>query len=439
MLFGTSGIRGFYGREITPHLAMGIANAFSEMGERIAIASDLRETSEILREAAIAGMLARGADVLELGEVPTPTLAWNTQMRRGKGIMITASHNPEEYNGLKLYRNGREISKAEEKKVEAAYAKGMVLAEWNQAGRRIPYSESAHDHIEMIMKNVDAKKISKAALTVVLDCNGVGSAITPLLLGKMGCRVISLNCAGTGFCRGSEPNAENLVGLGKTVRASGANLGIAHDGDADRMMVVDENGEMLGLDVQFAIAIERELAQKKGTVATTVEASLLIKEVIEKNNGKNYVVGVGSANVSEAMERLGEEAVFGGEPAGEYIYKNGVNTPDGIMAAAKFLEIAAEMGSLAKLGKKYVAYPILREKFTCQNRQEAMAGIANSLKLGGKVNAIDGIRHDFEDGFVLVRASGTESAIRLTAEFRSGKRLDEMAEKAKKEIKKAIQ
>lgn len=437
MLFGTSGIRGLYGTEITPLLAMKIANAFAQKEREIALATDMRETSEILKNVVISSALATGVNVMDLGEIPTPTLAFYTQKKNCKGIMITASHNPGEYNGLKLYRNGREISKKEEAEVEADYGKEMRLVKWDKLGKLFHYEYAVREHIEMIKRNVNMEKIRNAKIKVVVDCNGVGMHITPALLREMGCIVISMNCGKRGFYRNPEPTAENLAELGKMVRASSAHIGIAHDGDADRVIFTDENGEMLGLDVQFGIITEHELKQKNGLIISTIEASLLIKELIKKNKGKNIVVGVGSTNVSEAMEK-NKNAIFGGEPAGEYIFKNGVNTPDGILGCAKFLEIFAENGSFAQLKKNYKIYPIIRKKFGCTDRKRAMEKISKAFLFGGNRNVIDGIREDFEDGFMLVRASGTENAIRLTAEFRSMDKLMELAEKAEKIIKDAI-
>lgn len=437
MLFGTSGIRDFYGTRITPELVMGIAHAFARNGETIAIATDMRETSEILKNAAISGILAKGANAMDLGAVPTPTLALYTQARKGTGIMITASHNPSEYNGLKLYRKGREIAKKEEEEVEAAYAKGMRLCEWDEAGKISAYPDGVRDHISMILKNVDAAGIRKATVRAVVDTNGVGTVITPLLLKELGCDVIEINQVKKGFLRPSEPNDANLSALKAAVKKHGAQIGIGHDGDADRAIIVDEKGELLGLDVQFAIAIEHELRRKKGSVVSTVEASILINETIAKNGGKNIVVGVGSTNVSDMLEKT-KEAVFGGEPAGEFIYREGVNTPDGMLVAAKFLEILVQEGKLSELKKRYKTYPILREKYKCADRKKAMEKIAKTLSLGGKRNTVDGIREDFEDGFILVRASGTESAIRLTAEFRTEARLKSIADSARRAIAEAV-
>ncbi|MEW6528611.1 MAG: hypothetical protein AB1391_01850 [Candidatus Micrarchaeota archaeon] len=449
MLFGTSGIRDFYGTKITPEFAMTIANVFAQRGENIAIATDMRETSELLKNAVISGVLAKGANAIELGEIPTPTLAYYTKQKNGKGIMITASHNPSEYNGLKIYRNGREVSKNEEKQIEKKFTKGMKLCEWDEAGELLQYPNAIHDHINMILKTVNKTKIKNTKIKVVVDTNGVGTVIAQKLFSELGCNVIEINKVKRGFARQSEPNDKNLSDLKKKVIETNAHLGIGMDGDGDRAIIVDEKGKLLGLDVQLAIAIEHELSHKKGivksgaaegtkgTIISTVECSVLIKETINKNNGKNIIVSVGSTNISDAMEK-NCESIFGGEPAGEYIFKNGVNTPDGILVAAKFLEIFAEKGKLSELKKNYKIYPILREKFKCANKKKAMEKILKTLSLGGIRNMIDGIREDFEDGFVLVRQSGTENAIRLTAEFKDRKRLDEMIKKVRKIIARVL-
>lgn len=439
MYFGTSGIRDLYGKKITPEFVMRLANAFADINEEIAIATDKRETREILKSAAISGVLAKGANIIDLGEVPTPTLACYTQIKNSKGIVITASHNPCEYNGLKFYRNGREISRQEEKTVERNYENGMVLAEWNKVGKCFAYPNAVYEHIELIKRNINVEKIKNAKIKIVVDCNGAANFITPKLLSELNCTVISLNSIGNGFYRNSEPAEENLLELRKLIKISGAQLGIAHDGDGDRTMIFDETGKMLGQDIQLAIAIEHELesVHKKGTILSTVEASILIKETIEKNHAKNIVLGVGSTNLSHAMEET--NALFAGEPIGEYIFKNGVRTPDGILTAAKFLEIFAEKGTLSKLKQKYQTYPILREKIKCINKTKAMEKIKKTFSLGGKRNLIDGIREDFSNGFVLIRASGTENTIRLTAEFKDSKKLKEMTDKAREVIIKNIE
>lgn len=430
-MFGTSGIRGIYGKGITPELALKVANAFAE--SNVSIGRDTRESGVPLAFAAMGGVLSSGKDGIGLGIVPTPLVAFATMKFGGGGIMVTASHNPAEYNGLKFMRKGREISRAEEKRVLERYQKGMEYGA--EPGNR-RNEDVIPEYIELVKKNVDAKLIAKKKPKVVVDCNGAGAVVTPYLLRELGCRVVSLNCETRGFNRPSEPNRENLAWLSGAVRACGADFGIAHDGDADRCAIVDERGELLNADVQLALMIEEELAQKKGKIISSVESSLIVKEAAEKAGGEFVLTPVGSVHVSEEMEK--SRAVFGGEPAGEYVFRGGVGVPDGVMAAAKYVELFCGKGKLSALASRFKTNPMAREKFRTLDRVKAMEKIAGTLRLEGKLNRDDGIRVDGEGYWVLVRASGTESIIRLTAEARTKELLDKVAGKAREAIKKAV-
>lgn len=430
-MFGTSGIRGIYGKEITPELAMRVANAFAESD--VSIGRDTRESGVPLAFAAMSGVLSSGNDGIGLGIVPTPLVAFATMKFRCGGIMVTASHNPAEYNGLKFMRKGREISRLEEKRVLDRYEKGM---EYGTAPGERRVENVIPDYTELVKRNVDAKLIGKKKPKVVVDCNGAGAVVTPYLLRELGCRVVSLNCETRGFNRPSEPNKENLSWLSSAVRACGADFGIAHDGDADRCAIVDERGELLNADVQLALMVEEELAHKKGKVISSVESSLIVKETVERNSGEFVLTPVGSVHVSEEMEKSG--AVFGGEPAGEYIFRGGVLVPDGVMAAAKYVELFCGKGKLSALASKFKTNPMAREKFKTLDRIKAMEKIARTLSLEGKRETGDGIRVDGEGYWVLVRPSGTESIIRLTAEAKTKELLDKVCEKTRKTIKEAV-
>jgi phosphoglucosamine mutase len=431
MMFGTSGIRGIYGKDITPELALRVANAFAESD--VCIGQDTRESGVPLAFAAMGGVLGSGHGGIGLGIVPTPLVAFGTMKFACGGIMVTASHNPAEYNGLKFMRKGREISRAEERRILERYGRGMEYGA-GPGERRI--ENVIPDYMELVKKNVDAKLIGKRKPKVVVDCNGAGAVVTPYLLGELGCRVVSLNCELRGFNRPSEPNKENLSWLSSAVRACGADFGIAHDGDADRCSIVDERGELLNADVQLALMIEEELARKKGKVISSVESSLIVKETVEKNGGEFVLTPVGSVHVSEEMERSG--AVFGGEPAGEYVFRGGVGVPDGVMAAAKYVELFCSDGKLSTLASKFKTNPMAREKFRTLDRVNAMERIMGTLRLDGTVNKDDGIRVDGEGYWVLVRASGTESIIRLTAEAKTKELLEKVAGKAREAIRKAV-
>lgn len=423
-MFGIAGIRGVYGKEITEELIESIANLFSD-GD-IAIGMDIRQSGKSLKKAAIKGALQAGSNVYDIGIAPTPTVAFASK-KYGAGIMITASHNPIEHNGIKLMKKGRELTPEEGNSIYNEYC-----AKKKKIGKKrgqLFYDEMiTKEHMEMIMKQVAVEK----RLKIVVDCNGAGAVITPYLLHSLGCHVISLNTSLEEFFRPSEPNAENLSLLSAAVRAMKADIGIAHDADADRCIVLDSNGRQIPMDVQLAMMMEEEMRKGAKKIAATVEASLLIRETVEKNNNDFLITPVGSTYL--ALEIENGKADFAGEPCGEYIYKKGVCAPDGVMTAAKFVELASKC-DLIELSKKYQPYPIIRKRYTTKNKAGAMEKIKEEIaRIYGSFNSLDGIRIDEEDGWFLIRPSGTEKIIRLTMEYKNAEKLH----KKEKEIEEII-
>jgi len=419
-MFGTSGIRGLYGKEIDEKLALRISNIFADSD--VAVGRDIRKTGIPLAHAVFSGITSAGNDAIDLGIVPTPTVALATKLKEAKGMMITASHNPPEYNGLKFIERGLEIPESREKEIEAAYQAGATnLAGWEEAGRVVTDNSLIARHREFIKERIVLSEGKNPK--VVVDSNGAGAVITPSLLEELGCKVVSINDSLDSFARPSEPNAKNLAMLSEKIRKTGADFGVAHDGDADRCVVLDEHGEAMPFDVQLSIMIEHELSKSQNRkIVSTTESSLIIRETVEKNGGKLIVTPVGSVYVGEALER--ENAVFGGEPCGEYIYLDGVHVPDAVHAVAKFLEIYLEKGQFSRLRKQYKTYPIYRDKFHARSKEESMEKIKSMIKTEGKINDEDGIRVDEEDGWFLIRPSGTEPVIRLTMEYKDKEKLE---------------
>jgi phosphoglucosamine mutase len=418
-MFGTSGIRGIYGTDVTEGLALKIANIFAT--SPLAVGRDIRESGLPLLQAVSAGAVSAGADVMDMGIVPTPTVA----LAGGRGIMITASHNPPEYNGLKLIENAKEIGKALETEIVAAYRESTFRM-GSKPGRVSRDTGIIGRHKELISGMVDTQAIARKKPKVVVDCNGAAAVISPSLLTDLGCRVVGINCSLEKFARPSEPNEENLPHLGGIVKSSGADFAIAHDGDGDRCVVFDETGTMLPLDVQLAIMMEHELASSKDKkVVSTVEASLTIREVVEKAGGSIAITPVGSTFVAEELERSG--ALFGGEPCGEYVYSKGVHVPDAILAAAKFAEIFCVSGPFSRQKAHYPQNFMARERFKTKDRQAVMERIGKGVEamdVEGQRRTDDGVRLDEEDGWFLIRASGTEPIIRLTMEYKTKERLE---------------
>jgi len=440
-IFGTSGIRDLCPGKITPDLVMSVANILCSKEREVAVAYDSRRTGQMLKSAVISGATMAGANAFDLGVCPTPTLSYFSQLRKCPAIMITASHNPYEYNGIKLFSLGLELSSKKEEEIESALnAKTKTQVEWNLCGQVFDaHSQASDAHIRTILSNIDVSSIKKAKPKVAIDCaNMAASEISPLTLSKCGCKVVSQNCNSGEIClHPPEPKEGNLDSLCELVASSGSDLGIAHDGDADRAIIIDENGKILGLDAQLAIAVNYTLSKNEGAkIISTVESSLSLRNIVEKNGGTLEITPVGSMKVAAKMRQT--KAIFGGEPCGEYIFSNAVGSPDGIMTGAFFAQIFSEEGKLSALCSKVEKYPIQRDKISCSNskKPDAMKKIGSKWPFSTP-NKSDGLRSDENWGWVLVRPSGTEPYIRITIEAKTQGELDKNLEKISRIVKDA--
>ncbi|MCX6775859.1 MAG: phosphoglucosamine mutase [Candidatus Micrarchaeota archaeon] len=441
--FGTSGIRGVVGENITPELALALGQVITKKrGSKVVIGRDTRPSGAVMESALIAGINFLGGSALRLGVVPTPTTAIATRARANSGIMITASHNPPQYNGFKFYnRLGEEISREEEREIENLLrAKKFASPELDGFGDSFSVADAVDKHIELAFSLTDRALIEKKKPKIVVDCgNGAACSIAPFMLREVGCRVVGFNAEPSGtFSRNLEPNSESLEDACAVVRSSGADMGIGYDADGDRVVVMDERGEVLGLDEQLSLISGYLLGEKGGSVVSTVEASLAVKEAVEKNGGNFIITEVGSRNVAERMR--GSGAIFGGEPCGEYIFPEEVLSPDGMLATLKFVELMCREGKLGKLRKEIKKYPMRRAKFNCSNRSASMERIKGRItgEFKGDVNEKDGVRIDLRDGWLLVRASGTESAIRVTCEHKSERELEKIFRRAEGIVKEGL-
>ena len=430
-LFGTSGIRGKIGSEVTCELALNVGKSLAYyLGNegRVVLGYDTRNTNQMLDQAICAGLLESGVDVIKIGMVPTPLVGYATEkLDADAGIMLTASHNPSQYNGIKLWnKNGMAYTSVQEEKIEEIYAdKQYCSVSWDKVGNLSFNEEIKGQYIDDLVGMVDIEK----GLKVVVDCaSGAGSEISPLVFRKAGCEVTTLNSQPDGFFpgRNPEPNAENLQTLMKTVVAIGADLGIAHDGDADRMITVDENGEISPFDSLLAL-ISKEF---DGDVVTTVDAGLCMDESVK---GEVFRTPVGDVNVAEVI--IEKDAAFGGEPSGTWLHPDFCMCPDGILSGLRMAELVSKKGKLSDLLAEIPSYPNIREKITCSKeaKVKVMENMEELLKDAfddiADVNSLDGVRLTFaDDSWVLVRPSGTEDYIRITLESRDAQRADEIKE-----------
>ena len=315
---------------------------------------------------------------------------------------------------------------SQEREIEEIYAsKSYISVGWESVGRLSVNEEIKGQYIDDLVSMVDIKK----GLKVVIDCaSGAGSEISPLVFRKAGCEVTTLNSQPDGFFpgRNPEPNEENLQTLMKTVVAIGADLGIAHDGDADRMITVDEKGNVSPFDSLLAL-ISKEF---DGDIVTTVDAGLCMDESV---NGKVLRTKVGDVNVAEVI--IEENASFGGEPSGTWLHPDFCMCPDGILSGLRMAEIVSRDGKLSDLLAQIPSYPNIREKITCsaeakikvmENMEELLTSAFDDVR---EVNSIDGVRLTFEDdSWVLVRPSGTEDYVRITLESRDAERAESIKE-----------
>ncbi len=428
-LFGSSGIRGLANREITPGLALKVGLALGSMHDSAVIGRDPRTSGEMIEYAVISGLLSAGCNVTRVGLVSTPTLAFAAR-NYDCGVMVTASHNPPEYGGIKFWnRDGMAFDSKQQDELESVIQnETWKTAEWNSIGR-VNETNVIEEHAEMILG-----KVGRASLKVVVDCGcGAASTITPYVLRRMGCHVITLNSQPDGFfpARNPEPVEKNLEMLKKATLAFGADLGIAHDGDADRMMAVDGLGRFVEGDKLLAFFGLREA---KKSIVVPVDTSIMVDDVLKGR--KVYRTRVGDVYVAEELKK--RNADFGGEPSGSWIFPGISLCPDGIYAAARLVEIVEKEGRLDSLLDELPAYPMIRGTIACSNdtKEAAMGKIGIELKKMGDVSSIDGVRVETKNGWILVRPSGTEPKIRITAEARND--VEKLYSKAEKIVREAI-
>jgi len=425
MKFGSSGIRGVVNTEITSESALCIGRAVGAEYHDVVVGRDPRTSSEMIEYAVVSGLLSMGCQITRVGMVATPTLAYAA---RGHdcGVMITASHNPPEYAGVKLFNpDGMAFDSGQQESIErsleglvgGAHSKLTPLTTWDCINPVRTDRNAVSDHISMILSSTRIER----QMSVVVDCGcGAASLTTPYLLRELGCDVITLNSQPDGFFpgRSSEPKEEHLDVLRSVVREVHADIGIAHDGDADRMVAVDDTGRFVSNDKLLAFFGMREAER---SMVVPVDTSMLIDAVLP---GVTITrTRVGDVYVAEAIKRT--LADFGGEASGTWIFPKVSYCPDGIYAAARLIEmISREDGRFSDHISALPTYEIKRGALPIPLRGGAGAGgvmsrIEEELRtVPGftDINTLDGVRIALDDAWALVRPSGTEPLIRITVE-----------------------
>jgi phosphoglucosamine mutase len=447
-LFGSSGVRGLANVDLTPVLACKVASAVTThvKAKKAVVAKDTRVSGDMFEEALVSALVSCGTDVLLAGTVPTPVCAYAVKaFGADVGFMLTASHNPPQYNGIKVFNSeGLSYTDSDQDAVEKIVAENcFALADWRYLGstRDIDATEA---YMNMALKAVCLKK--KWHVVVDPGC-GATFSVGPQLLRALGCKITALNAQPDGHfpARKSEPNAESLQNLSQVVRALGADVGVGFDGDGDRVAFVDERGVFVSLD--RSLAAYSAFALKKsggGAVVTNVEASMTIETMAQKYGGKVSRTPVGDVYVSEGVKR--DKAVFGGEPCGAWVHPKLNLCPDGPLSAALLLQALEETGkSVSEFVGEAPEYITLRENVACKNeaKYKVVQKLGNVLKEAfpdyTDFSTVDGARLAMKNCWLLIRASGTEPLIRLTVEGESDRVAKDITTKATALIHKQIE
>jgi phosphomannomutase/phosphoglucomutase len=437
-LFGTNGVRGVFNKDLTLDLALRLSYALGTYFKegKVLLGYDGRYSSPLLADVVTAGLNAMGLDVYNAGLVPTPCLQYCVKrLGYDGGVMITASHNPPEYNGIKVMaRDGVEIPREEESIIEETFfSSNFKLSD--RLGREYSISNAIDVYINGILSLVDYDAIRSKGFKVVVDLgNGAQAVAVPRLLDALGCKVITINerIDGSFPGRGSEPTVDNLHDLKAKVIDSNADLGVAYDGDGDRSIFCDEHGNIYTGDRSGAILIDHILKQSKGysndvKIVTPINSSMLIDIVASKYRAKVIRIKVGSVEVSREMLR--SNALLGLEENGGFMYARHIAVRDGAMSTALMLEaLAVSNNSLSELNSMHRRFYQYKTKFQCSSTESlrVIEELRNDAK-DKRIESIDGIKIWIDDeSWVMVRQSGTEPIMRLYAEASDDVRLKDI-------------
>jgi phosphomannomutase len=438
LMISVSGIRGIYGESLTPDLAVKFAAKFGIACGRgkIIIGRDSRTTGEAMFHAIVSGLLSVGCDVVNLGIVATPTtlLAVEESDAAG-GLSITASHNPQDWNALKLVdSNGMFFFPERAIAYKESLETPIEYTSWDNMGKLYKDFDATLRHIEKIMTipYLDVEKIREKRFKVVIDSvNGAGGVISPSLLTELGCEVIEMNTAPTGhFAHVAEPLKENLTDLCRVVKEHGADIGFATDPDVDRLAIVDNNGDYIGEEFSLLLAEKYVLSINKGDVVLNLSSSMATDDIAKEYGVNVHRTKVGEINVGKKMKEI--KSPIGGEGNGGIIVPEVHYTRDAPAGMAVILGLLAkEDKPLSEIVKDIPHYYFHKAKIeTKAELLDPIVAKAHEVYADYRKDLQDGLKIIGEDYWIHIRKSGTEPIIRVYVESTSTERSKEIAEDA---------
>ncbi len=448
LMVSVSGIRGIVGDGLDPHTIVKYTSAYADFcGEGdIVIGSDGRISGKMVKEIIVGTLLAKGNNVIDIGICPTPTVLYNVnKLKAAGGISISASHNPNEWNALKLLNNLGEFMTPEQNRemLGKLESSNKNYKAWNGLGSTEFYSEGLKNHLEDVLNLpvIDVNAIRDRKFKVLLDCvNGAGSYVMPELLERLGCEVIKINCEKTGiFPRLPEPVPENLTETMEAVKTHKADLGIVVDPDVDRLVLITDEGKPFSEENTIVQAVRFVLGKQKGNVVVNMSTTRGVEDVASEAGCKVFRSPVGEANVVKKMKEV--DAVIGGEGSGGVIYPALHYGRDALVGTVIILQHLVEFGgTITELKNALPSYEIVKKKINISgiDPDEVIDKLKEKYRKA-KVNTDDGLRVDFEDHWVHFRKSNTEPIIRCIAEAKTKKEAEKYIEKYFTEVKALIE
>jgi len=444
-----SGVRGIIGKSLTPEVVVRYASAFSKFSQAktFFLGRDGRSGGKIFTNIISSTLLAIGKNVSAIGICPTPTLLFAAKKYSSPAIAVTASHNPQQWNGMKyISEQGMFLDQDESKTFwEIANSTSRTYSSWNELGEHSSAQHLLSEHLEAILNlpYINVAQIQKRKFKVVLDCvNASGSLLAIPLLKKLGCDIIKVHCDDSGiFPHAPEPLPENLSELRERVKKENADVGFALDPDADRVAIIMENGEAFSEEFtvvacsKLILKHKSQISNLKSTAVVNLSTTKAIEDVATKNNAELVRTPVGEINVSKKMKELG--AIVGGEGSGGIILPELHWGRDGSLGIALFLQLLCECnGTVSELKNSLPKYSMKKTKLEIGtlNAKEIISSLVEKYSSKATINLSDGIRLDFPLGWIHVRASNTEPILRIIAESPEEKMTDHLIEQATKEI-----
>jgi len=451
LIISISGVRGIIGENLTESVATEYGCAFGTFltsknpdkeNLSVCIGRDSRPSGQMLQSAVAAGLSSVGIDVIDLGLATTPGVGVMVgELVCAGAVVITASHNPVQYNGIKLLLASSIAPPCKDSEQIKQYFsdKNFAFADPTNSGRATSNDQTYTIHIDKVLALVDRDAISAKKFKVVLDSvNGAGGPVTKKMLAQLGCQVVAVNDEPTGnFAHAPEPTAENLTDFCEIVKKHKPDIGFAQDPDADRLAIVDEKGNYIGEEYTLALAVKYILGKKSGKVATNLSTSRMIDDIAEQAGAQVIRTAVGEANVAEAM--LENDCIIGGEGNGGVIDLRVCPIRNSLVGIALVLQLITETGkTVSQLVDEIGGYYIIKDKFTADKKlAQQILNSAKNTFVNAKINTIDGCRFDFDDGWLHLRTSNTEPVMRVMAEAKDKGTADKYIEeviKIRKEV-----